>query len=280
MDHTRHYFLGEEQREIDRLEFQAKAWRDVTLRLCTDAGIAPGDRVVDLGCGPGFLTFDLASLVGVEGHVLAVDKATEFLTVVRIRAEAEALKNVSILEHDIQQAPLPTGGFDFVVARWLDPYVDDLDDLIAKELHCLRPGGRTISLGTFNYQGACMGPWSDDFDLVTKRIIEFYGMNGRRISAGNLVPAILCAHGAAIVTIKNVSQLARPHEDLWEWYRQFSFSMLPRLLEAGLLSAAESDAYVRVWDERARTPGSFINVPSHIGIIGQKPTSVAGTSRE
>jgi hypothetical protein len=72
------------------------------------------------------------------------------------------VRRLSVLEHDIEQAPLPDAGFDFVVARWLDPYVDDLEDLIAKELQCLRPCGRTISPGTFNDQGACMAPWSDD----------------------------------------------------------------------------------------------------------------------
>jgi ubiquinone/menaquinone biosynthesis C-methylase UbiE len=270
-DPVRPYFLGEHPGELARLEFQAKAWRDVTLRLCMDAGIDTGHRVVDLGCGPGFLTFDLASMVGNDGHVVAVDKAQDFLSVLRARIEAEAVENVSVLEHDIEDAPLPGHDFDFVVARWLHPYVDDLEDLVAKELQCLKPGGRAVSMGTFNYQGACMAPWSDDFDLVTMRIIEFYALHGCRISAGNQVPSILCARGASIVSVRNVSQLAQPHEDLWEWYRQFSFSMLPRLLEAGLLRFGEMEAYVRVWEERARTPGAFISVPSHIGIVAQKP---------
>jgi len=74
------YFLGEHEGELSRLEFQAKAWRDITIELCRDAGIGEGHRVIDLGCGPGFFTFGLASLVGQTGHVLAVDKSEPFLS--------------------------------------------------------------------------------------------------------------------------------------------------------------------------------------------------------
>lgn len=270
MTATQAYFLGDHGDETARLAFQAAAWRDTTVSLCQDAGVRPGHRVLDLGCGPGFFTFELAAMVGPSGHVTALDKSVEFLETLRLRAEAAGVTNVSVLAHDIEAAPVPGGDFDIVLARWVDPYVDDLDDLIAKELRCLRRGGRAISLGTFNYQGACVGPWSDAFNLVTMRIIEFYERNGRRISAGNLVPAVFGAHGASIVSLKNVSRLAQPHEPLWEWYRQFSFSMLSRLREAGLLTAAEIDAYVAVWADRARTPGAFISVPSHLGVIAEK----------
>jgi ubiquinone/menaquinone biosynthesis C-methylase UbiE len=264
------YFLGDHTSELERLRFQSRAWRDISLDLCTEAGIRQGHRIVDLGCGPGFMTFDLAAMVGAAGHVLAVDKSEDFLDTLRRRAKEEELENVMALCHDIEQAALPDHGFDFVFARWLDPYVDDLQDLVAKEMRCLKPGGKIVSLGTFNYQGVCMAPWSDGFDRVTKAIIEFYRSNGRQISAGNLIPAILCAQGASIVSLRNVSRLAQPDDRLWEWYRQFSFSMLPRLLDAGLLSASEAQSYVELWQERARTPGAFINVPSHIGTIAQK----------
>lgn len=270
MSKTGAYFLGDHEDELARLSFQARAWRDVTVDLCIEAGVGEGHRVVDLGCGPGFFTFDLASLVGPKGHVLAVDKSDDFLAALRRRQEKQRSENISALRHDLERAPLPCGSFDFVFARWLDPYVDDLHDLIEKELACLKPEGRIVSLGTFNYQGVCMAPWSDDFDRVTKKIIEFYANNGRQISAGNSTPAILCAHGARIVKLKNVSQLAQPTEELWEWYRQFSFSMLPRLLDAGLIEDSEADAYVQLWEERAQLQGAFISVPSHVGIIAKK----------
>jgi ubiquinone/menaquinone biosynthesis C-methylase UbiE len=268
---ARPYFLGDHDSEILRLEYQSNAWRDITIELCADAGIGAGHRVVDLGSGPGFFTFDLASMVGSNGHVLAVDKSDDFLAALTDRAKREQRDNISILHHDIEAAPLPDVGFDFVFARWLDPYVDDLDDLISKELRCLKPAGRLISIGTFNYQGACIAPWSNEFDHVTKKIIEFYETAGRKINAGNLVPALVCAQGASILSLKDVSRLARPGDELWEWYRQFSFSMLPRLLGAGLINQEEADSYAAVWEKRTHTAGAFISVPSHVGIVAEKP---------
>jgi hypothetical protein len=52
MEHAAPYFLGEQVAELQRLEFQAMAWREGTLSLCRDAGIRTGHTVVDLGLWP------------------------------------------------------------------------------------------------------------------------------------------------------------------------------------------------------------------------------------
>src|SRR5262249_59163028 len=94
------YFLGDDVSELRRLEFQAAAWRGVTLALCRTAGMGPGARVVDLGCGPGFLTIDLASIVGETGHVIAVDRSTTFLSALPARIRTQAGKSRAVLRHD------------------------------------------------------------------------------------------------------------------------------------------------------------------------------------
>ena len=70
------YVLGTHEEEVTRLGVQHRVWRDRMLRCCRDAGFGPGSRLVDLGCGPGYATLDLAEIVGGTGSVIAVDQKT------------------------------------------------------------------------------------------------------------------------------------------------------------------------------------------------------------
>jgi ubiquinone/menaquinone biosynthesis C-methylase UbiE len=71
------YVLDRSDRELDRLDLQGIIYRDATRRALTDCGIAPGMRVLDIGCGSGDVARLAASLVGPSGSVLGVDMNAE-----------------------------------------------------------------------------------------------------------------------------------------------------------------------------------------------------------
>src|SRR5436190_13944258 len=100
VDHTVTYALGHSDRELDRLAVQARLIDPITRRFFRDAGIAPGMRVLDVGCGPGDTTFLAADLVGETGEVVGVDRAPAALVAARRRANALSLHNVSFRQGD------------------------------------------------------------------------------------------------------------------------------------------------------------------------------------
>ena len=75
MTETDDYLLGMAPDEIDRLGRQHTAWRDHTIKVWDSMDIDDGNTVVDLGCGPGFATEDLAVRVGAHGRVIGVDSS-------------------------------------------------------------------------------------------------------------------------------------------------------------------------------------------------------------
>jgi predicted methyltransferase len=61
-----------EASELARLGFQHRVWSKETTDLLKRAGFSPGHTVLDIGCGPGYLSADLSALVGPEGQIMAV----------------------------------------------------------------------------------------------------------------------------------------------------------------------------------------------------------------
>jgi ubiquinone/menaquinone biosynthesis C-methylase UbiE len=73
------YLLGTHAEELERLRFQHDLWRPQALAAWQRAGLAPGDRVLDVGAGPGFAALDLARLVGPKGRVLGLELSPDYV---------------------------------------------------------------------------------------------------------------------------------------------------------------------------------------------------------
>ena len=102
--------------------------------------LAPGQRVLDFGCGSGEPTLALAPLVA-PGQVIGVDLAATMLAVARKRARLRRAGNVRFVRGDIARLTLP-GRFDRVVSRYGLMFVDDVDLTLNHLRRALRPGGR------------------------------------------------------------------------------------------------------------------------------------------
>ena len=79
----RDYILGTHDDEVIRLGLQHRVWRPVVLDLWQRAGITVGKRVLDIGAGPGYAAIDLAEIVGPAGEVVAVERSTKFVSVIK-----------------------------------------------------------------------------------------------------------------------------------------------------------------------------------------------------
>lgn len=104
--------------------------------------LAPGDRVLDLGCGAGLTTLALAEAVGPEGEVLGVDIAAAMLDPARAAAEARGLRTVRFEVADAQDADLGQGSFDAAFSRFGVMFFSDPPRAFANIRRALRPGGR------------------------------------------------------------------------------------------------------------------------------------------
>ena len=102
---------------------------------------ASGEQVLDVGCGCGDTSLELARRVGPEGGVLGLDISAPMLEVARGRAEAAGARNLAFHEADAQTAALP-GGRDAVFSRFGVMFFADPTAAFANLRSALRPGGR------------------------------------------------------------------------------------------------------------------------------------------
>ena len=88
-------------------------------RLAMDRlGLSPGQRVVDLGCGVGPTTFELAARVGASGEAVGVDISEDMLAGARQAAERAGVTNVRFVLADVQEHDLGEGAFDAAFSRF------------------------------------------------------------------------------------------------------------------------------------------------------------------
>jgi SAM-dependent methyltransferase len=105
----------------------------------------PGERVVDIGSGPGFLAAEIADAVAPGGSVVGVDPSESMHALARKRETAGA---VELVTGDAYSLPLDDESCDAAVTTQVYEYVEDIPRALAEARRVLRPGGRLLVLDT------------------------------------------------------------------------------------------------------------------------------------
>ena len=139
---------------MSQLEFDESAARRIeALYLIGDAvrrrrlvraalGAAAGERILDVGCGPGFYCAEVLQEVGPSGWVVGVDSSAAMLELAARRCADH--DNVELHEADATSLPLDDGGFDGAICVQVLEYVADPTAGLAEMHRALRPGGRVV----------------------------------------------------------------------------------------------------------------------------------------
>jgi SAM-dependent methyltransferase len=118
-------------------------------RVRQSLALAPGERVIDVGCGPGFLTAEVAAEVGPNGWVCGFDLSESMLELARARCAGQpGAAWVDFRAGDATALPFPDASFDAAVATQVYEYVADMPTALAELHRVLRPGGRAVIVDT------------------------------------------------------------------------------------------------------------------------------------
>jgi ubiquinone/menaquinone biosynthesis C-methylase UbiE len=133
------YLLGHADTEIQRLLLQGRLYNDHTEHALRLAGVQPGMRVLDVGCGPGDVSFVAARLVGSTGTVLGVDASSDVVEFARARAAERGLSTVKFEHTTI--ADISVDEVDAVIGRLILMHLPDPISTLRQFAGLVRPGG-------------------------------------------------------------------------------------------------------------------------------------------
>ncbi len=131
----------------------------------------PGERALDIGCGPGLTTEALAQAVGARGSVIGVDIAPSMLSIARQRCAV--LPQVAFERADVTRLPWEDGHFDVALASQVYEYVEQIYAALAELARVIRPGGRAVLVDT-DWESAV---WASHDDARMRRVLEAWNQH-------------------------------------------------------------------------------------------------------
>ncbi|OBI49386.1 class I SAM-dependent methyltransferase [Mycobacterium sp. E787] len=226
--------------------------------------LAPGLSVLDIGCGPGTITADLAERVA-PGTVLAIDLFPGVLEVARAEVVRRNLGNVTFAAADVHRLEFPDDSFDVVHAHQVLQHVADPVRALREMRRVCRPGG-IVAARDVDYAGFIWFPRLPALDLWRELYSKAARANRGEPDAGRRLLSWALAAGFDDVTpTGSVWCYATPATRAWwggMWADRILHSGVAReLLALGLATTGELEEISAAWRAWAVAPDGWLSIP-------------------
>jgi len=246
---------GSSYRLIASEKWKAKSaamGRDVTDALVEYARPKSGMNVLDLASGTGEPAISLASRVGFEGHVTALDLSSDLLAIAAERAQQRGLKNFSTQQADAHRLPFPDQSFDLVTSRFGVMFFQDCERALREVIRVLKPGAQAYFLA--------WGPFGQPYWSSTMGVVLDH-VGGPAIEPGGPDPFRFCNPGSLSSVMRkagfgDVKEETRTvpwtwpgtAEEVWEQAQAVATPFLPLLqrIPAGKKDAIDQNAITAI----------------------------------
>ena len=270
MTNDKDYVLGTHDEEITRLGLQHRVWLPRASDAWRRAGYGAGQTLLDLGCGPGWATVDLAGIVGPRGRAVGVDRSRRFLDAAQARSRALGIAHAEFHELDLDEQPIPVRGADGAWSRWVYAFVREPRAVLAKAAAALKPGGVMVMHEYVDYRAWRLSPRRSEFEEFVGEVMASWRERGGEPDIAMELPRWLGELGFEVRELRPIIEAVRPQDFLFEWPAAFVGVGVQRLVDLGRLSADQGSAIGRAFRESQASPGAFQLTPTVLEIIAVK----------
>jgi SAM-dependent methyltransferase len=264
------YVLGTHDAEIGRLNLQHGIWRELVHDCWQRAGIRKGQRIIDIGCGPGFASVDLADIVSAEGEVIGIERSERFIEHAKALCQSRGIQNISFQHADVMLDELSVGNADAIWCRWLAIFVSNPALLVQKMAAMLKPSGKLIFHEYVHYETYQSVPHSPHLEQFVQHVMTSWREFGGEPNVARVLPDHLAAAGCRILDTRPISFSAQPHQPVWQWPASFININLQRMLELGQVDAAWAESLSADFAKLQSNPNALLITPMVLEIIAEK----------
>ncbi len=238
MSESRDYPLGYSEQEARRLAEQGALIEDFTTDTLRRAGLRQGMQVLDIGCGMGDVSLIAARIVGQNGAVLGIDRASTSAEIARRRVASLGVTNVRFAQADLATFETEQT-FDAIIGRFVLLYLPDPAAILRRLSRGLRHDG-IMAFQELDMSQISQTPASELF-LQTKRwIIEAFIAGGVEVDMGaKLYPTFLHAGLPAPDMIASALVAAGPRTTGYADMVGVLRSLLPLVERSGVAKVEE-----------------------------------------
>lgn len=228
--------------------------REVTLAKLAPA---PGERILDVGCGPGLLVEAIAAAVGANGQAHGVDVSASMVK--HAQARCSRFSWVEIHPADATALDFDDASLDAVVCTQVLEYLPAFERALEEFRRVLRPGGRVLLIDT-DWE-SCV--WASGDDALMRRMLEAWNRHCAQPTLPRVLGPKLARMNFHIETIESVSIVNTLFDA-----DNYSGGMMPLIAEFAVRHGGVEEFDARAWlddlTERRARGESFFSLDRHL----------------
>jgi SAM-dependent methyltransferase len=267
------YVLGGTLTEQQRLIAQARAREAYARSMLDQIAIEPGDRALDVGCGPIGIMDLLSERVGSDGVVVGVEREPRFVEMAQAEVTQRGLRNVQVINADALRTGLEKNSFDVVHERLVLINVPPAtqEAILAEMFSLVRPGG-TIALQEYDAISYVCYPEHPSWKLLCGIFNDTFHAAGGNDFVGRSLAHLLRSAGVQNLEMRTHLELPKVGEYQRTHLLSLIEAMRAQILASERIGEAELREHMAALSEHLSDPTTTLIDKLVVQAWGRKPS--------
>lgn len=267
-----HYLLGCSDAEVARLKRQSADLAPDSDAQFEKIGVKPGERVVDLGCGPGDVLILLGKSVGPTGSVLGVEQNAHFASLARRYVADHALSHVEVREGNAYDTGLPRASFDGGHMRLVLVNVPEPERIVREIVSLVRPGGWVASFEADLLSLICDPP-NPEWTRLLDAYKVYSAARGIDLCVGRRTHRLFRDAGVGDIHVDAIVRVYPAGDPRRLILRDFINNVREKLIDQGFIGRSDLERDVTTLEHHLSNPEVLVTSHMFFLLSGRVPQS-------